>query len=71
MEPNDKPPVSILMVTDKNKAIVDYAMTDMDNYILKLDKSYPLNLKTVLIDLGFHLNFFLLLIIQPPYLYIL
>lgn len=31
MGPGDNPPVGILMVTDKNKALVEYATAGMDN----------------------------------------
>lgn len=30
-QPTDNPPVGILMVTDKNKALVEYATAGMDN----------------------------------------
>jgi hypothetical protein len=33
MEPGDNPPVGILMVTDKNKALVEYATAGMDNQL--------------------------------------
>ncbi len=33
MEPGDNPPVGILMVTDKNTALVEYATAGMDNHL--------------------------------------
>jgi len=34
MQPNDNPPIGILLVTNKNDALVEYAMADNDQQIL-------------------------------------
>ncbi len=34
MQPNDNPPIGILLVANKNDALVEYAMADNDQQIL-------------------------------------
>ena len=44
MRPDDNPPVGILLVTDKNQALVEYAMADSDRDIFV--SKYMLELPT-------------------------
>ena len=44
MQPDDNPPVGILLVTDKNKAVVEYATTGIDNQLFV--SKYQLQLPT-------------------------
>ncbi len=44
MRPDDNPPVGILLVTDKNSALVEYAMADSDMVIFV--SKYMLELPT-------------------------
>jgi hypothetical protein len=44
MQPDDNPPVGILLVTNKNNAVVEYATTGIDNQLFV--SKYQLQLPT-------------------------